>query len=179
MSGPKVVRIVTREEIEAICRRHIANVEEAAEGLRRCAKRHDSLSDALIADLDGRLGQLRHLFEEDRWMELQKQAPLTVTFLKAETQQIRARAVAAAETARSKGRRIADAARTIISAMEASGQEPPLALRDVAARANRADERELPAMEIVLRARQEIVESALLFSDGLGFPDGWGCRMLR
>jgi hypothetical protein len=30
-----------------------------------------------------------------------------------------------------------------------------------------------------LRARQEIVESALLFSDGLGFPDGWGCRMLR
>jgi hypothetical protein len=34
MSGPKVVRIVTREEIEAICRRHIANAEEAAAELR-------------------------------------------------------------------------------------------------------------------------------------------------
>ncbi len=44
MSGPKVVRIVTREEIEAICRQHIASAEEAAAELRRCAKRHDALS---------------------------------------------------------------------------------------------------------------------------------------
>jgi hypothetical protein len=150
MSGPKVVRIVTREEIEAICRRHIANAEEAAAELRRCAKRHDALNDALTADLDGRLSQLRRLFAEDRWMELQKQAPLTVTFLKTETQQIRARAIASAEAARSKGRRIADAARTIISALEASGHEPPRALRDVATRASVANERELPAMEVVL-----------------------------
>jgi hypothetical protein len=150
MSGPKVVRIVTREEIEAICRRHIANVEDAAAELRRCAKRHDALSDALIADLDGRLRQLRRLFEEDRWTELQKQAPLTVMFLKTETQHVRARAIAAAEAARSKGRRIADAARTIIAAMEASGDEPPPALRNVATRANLVDESEHSAMEVVL-----------------------------
>jgi hypothetical protein len=150
MSGPKVVRIVTREEIEAICRRHVANVEEAAAQLRRCAKRHDALTDALTTDLDGRLRQLRRLFEEDRWMDLQKQAPLTVTFLKTEMQQIRASAIAAAELARSKGRRIADTARTIISVMEASGHEPPPALRNVATRAHLAEERELPAMEAVL-----------------------------
>jgi hypothetical protein len=150
MSGPKVVRIVTREEIEAICRRHIANAEEAAAELRRCAKRHDALTDALITDLDGRFQQLRRLFEEDRWTELQKQAPLTVTFLKTEMQQIRVSAIAAAEVARSKGRRIADAARTIISAMEASGHEAPSALRNVAMRANLVNERELLAMEAVL-----------------------------
>jgi hypothetical protein len=66
MSGPKVVRIVTREEIEAICRRHIASAEEAAAELRRCAKRHDALSDALTADIEGRIRHLRRLFEEDR-----------------------------------------------------------------------------------------------------------------
>ncbi len=100
MSGPKVVRIVTREEIEAICRRHIANTEAAAAELRRCAKRYDVLSEALIADLDRRLQQLRSLFEEDRWTELQKRAPLMVTFLKTETQHVRDRAIAAAEAAR-------------------------------------------------------------------------------
>jgi hypothetical protein len=65
MSGPKVVRIVTREEIEAICRQHITSAEEAAAELRRCAKRHDALSDALTADVEGRIRQLRRLFEED------------------------------------------------------------------------------------------------------------------
>jgi hypothetical protein len=150
MSGPKVVRIVTREEIEAICRQHIASAEEAAAELRRCAKRHDALSDALTADVEGRIRQLRRLFEEDRWMELQKQAPIAVTFLKTETQHIRARAIAAAEATRSKGRRIADAAKTIISAMEASGHEVPLSLRNVAKGANLADMRELLAMEDVL-----------------------------
>jgi hypothetical protein len=165
MSGPKVVRIVTREEIEAICRRHIANAEEAAAELRRCAKRHDALNDGLTADLNGRLSQLRRLFEEDHWTELQKQAPLTVTFLKAETQQVRTRAIAAAEVARSKGRRIADTARTIISAMEASGHEPPRALRDVATRANLANERELPAMEVVISQNYAAV-AARRSSDG-------------
>jgi hypothetical protein len=150
MSGPKVVRIVTRDEIEAICRQHIASAEEAAAELRRCAKRHDALSDALSADVEGRIGQLRRLFEEERWMEIQKQAPIVVTFLKTETQHVRARAIAAAEAARSKGRRIADAARTIIFAMEASGHEVPLSLRNVAKGANLADNRKLLAMEDVL-----------------------------
>jgi hypothetical protein len=150
MSGPKVVRIITREEIEAICKQHITGAEEAAAELRRCARRHDALSDALTADVEGRIRQLRRLFEEDRWMELQKQAPVTVTFLKTETQHVRARAIAAAEATRSKARRIADAARTIIFAMEASGHEVPLSLRNVAKGANLAERHELSAMEDVL-----------------------------
>jgi hypothetical protein len=157
MSGPKVVRIVTREEIEAICRRHIAAVEEAVTELRRCAKRHDVLDDALTADLDKRLRQVRRLLAEGRLTELQKQAPLTVAFLKGETEQVRARAIAAAEAARSKRRRIADAARTLTSAIEASGRQPPLALQDVAKRASFADERDLAAMQTVLNENYAII----------------------
>lgn len=150
MSGPKVVRIVTREEIEAICRGHIAIVEDAAAELRRCAKRHDALTDALIGQLDARVQQLRRMFEEGRWTELQKQAPVTVAFFKDETQRIQAEAIAAAEAARSKRRRIADAARTILAAMEASGVQPSPALRTISTRANLIDEVELQTMEGVL-----------------------------
>jgi hypothetical protein len=150
MSGPKVVRIVTREEVEAICRRHLAIVEDTAAELRRCAKRHDALGDPVIGQLDARLQQLRRLFEEDRWIELQKQAPLTVEFLKAETQRIQVEAIAAAEAARSKRRRVADAARTIMAAMEVAGVQPSPALHAIGARANVADESELRTMEGVL-----------------------------
>jgi hypothetical protein len=150
MSGPKVVRIVTREEVEAICRRHLVIVEDAAAEVRRCAKRHDALSDLLIEHLDARIQQLRRLFAEDRWIELQKQAPVTVAFLKAETQRIQAEAIAAAEAARSKRRRVADAARTIMTALEAAGVQPSPALRTISTRANLADEAELRVMEGVI-----------------------------
>ena len=113
MSGPKVVRIVTREEIEAICRRHLASVREAVEELRRCARRHDALDDQLTAALEQRLQALQRLFDEEQWVELQKQAPQAVAFLHHEAQQVRTRATAAAEATRSKRRRIADAARTL------------------------------------------------------------------
>jgi hypothetical protein len=150
MSGPKVVRIVTREEVEAICRQHLAIVEDAAGELRRCAKRRDVLNDPLIEHLDARIQELRRLFEEDRLIELQKQAPSTVAFLKAETQRIQAEAIAAAEAARSKRRRVADAARTIMAAMEAAGLQPSPALRAISTQTNLTDEAELLKMQGVL-----------------------------
>jgi hypothetical protein len=157
MSGPKVVRIVTREEIEAICRRQIASAEDTAAELQRCAKRHDAINDALTADLERRLRQLRRLFEQNRWAELQKQAPLTIAFLKTETEQIRVRAIAAAEAARSKGRRVADAAKTIISAMKTAGHEPSVALRNVALRATLVEGRELMVMEALVSENYTIL----------------------
>jgi hypothetical protein len=150
MSGPKVVRIVTREEIEALCKGHIATFEEAAEELHHYAKRHGLLDDALTADIDSRLQKLRRLFTEERWNELQKQAPLATTFLQTEAASIRARAVAAAEAMRSKARRMADAAKTLASALEAAGHTPAVALRNLALRGHLGTGDELPAMEATL-----------------------------
>ena len=160
MSGPKVVRIVTREEIEAICRRHLASVREAVEELRRCARRHDALDDQLTAALEQRLQALQRLFDEEQWVELQKQAPQAVAFLHHEAQQVRTRATAAAEATRSKRRRIADAARTLASAIEASGGQPVAALRDVITRAGSADERELATMQTVLNVSYATLSAA-------------------
>lgn len=150
MSGPKVVRIVTREELEAICIGHIAAVEDAANELKRCAKRYEVSNDALTSDMDGRVDQLRRLFEQERWADIQKQAPLIVTFLKAEGEKIRAKAIAAAEAARSKRRRLIDSARTIIAALEARGQNPTAPLREVAIRAESAHEGELSELEAII-----------------------------
>jgi hypothetical protein len=150
MSGPKVIRVVTREEIEAICRRHLALADAAAEELRRSAKRHDVLTEELTAHLDKRLRTLKSLFQGERWGELQAQAPLTIQFFKHESEQIRIRAIEAAEKARSKRRRLADAARTLAVAIEANGGESSPALRNVILKAGSAADNDLELMQGVL-----------------------------
>ena len=136
-------------------------MREAVEELRRCARRHDALDDQLTAALEQRLQALQRLFDEEQWVELQKQAPQAVAFLHHEAQQVRTRATAAAEATRSKRRRIADAARTLASAIEASGGQPVAALpRDVITRAGSADERELATMQTVLNVSYATLSAA-------------------
>ena len=101
---------------------------------RRFAKRHDSSDDALAADLDGRLGTLRRLFEAEQLDGcFRSRLPVMVTFLRPRPSKFVHVRLPRGSRA-TKRRRIADAARTIMSAMEASGHEPSAALKDVAAR---------------------------------------------
>ena len=100
MSGPKVVRIVTLEEVQAICRRLMAQVDGAGEAQRRLAKRLGLLDADLEESLTGRMGRLRELYAAGRWMELQKLASNTLAFYPAERERLVAQAAAAAEAAR-------------------------------------------------------------------------------
>lgn len=143
MSGPKVVRIVTREEIEAICRRHIAAVRAAADELRRRARRCGMLNGALEAALSARLAAFAAMLAGGQWMDMQKGAPEAVAFLQAEAARLEASATAAAAAARRQGRRVADAARSVAGALEAAGVAVPAELRAVAqGRAGSMDEAE-------------------------------------
>lgn len=143
MSGPKVVRIVTREEIEAICRRHIAAVEAAVAELGRRARRCGMLDDALEQALAGRLAALRASFTRAAWMDIQKGSPQAVAFLRSEGDRLEAAATAAATAARTRGRRTAAAARSIAAAIVAAGGSVPTGLRDAAeGRAGSLDEAE-------------------------------------
>lgn len=56
MSGPKVVRVVTREEIIAICQGHIAALVAAFEQWQRVGKRNE-----IVDAEDIRLAQSRDL----------------------------------------------------------------------------------------------------------------------
>ena len=132
MSGPKVVRVVTREEIEAICRRQIHLFDDAAEDLRRVAKRHGVYDEAFEADLQRRRANLQQLLLQGSLETLQRQAPQETAYVQAERDRIRAEAIAAREAARTKGRRLVDGARSLAAALEAAGQDVPDSLRDIA-----------------------------------------------
>ncbi|MGG5819352.1 hypothetical protein [Falsiroseomonas sp. HW251] len=131
MSGPKVVRIVTVEEVQAICRRLMLQVDSGGEELRRAAKRLELLDGGLDASIERRSAQLREMYAAGRWMELQKLAMDTLAFYPAERERLRAAAAAAAEAARSRRRRLADSARTVAEALRSAGQPVPPDLNEV------------------------------------------------
>lgn len=132
MSGPKVVRIVTREEVEAICRRHIAAVGAAADELRRRALRCGMLDGALEAAVSARLSAFAAMLAREQWMDIQKGAPEAAAFLQAEAARLEAAATAAAATARHRSRQAADAARSVAGALETAGVAVPAGLRAAA-----------------------------------------------
>src|SRR5690606_23489540 len=76
MSGPKVVRIVTREEILAICEGHLRRLQRAFERWQRLAAAVGELDEATLAATRARHARLRQLLQEDRLTELQKDVPL-------------------------------------------------------------------------------------------------------
>src|SRR5437870_2890297 len=106
MSGPKVVRVVTREEVEAICRGLIASFEHAAAELKRCAERHDLWTKEVEAAITDKRRALGKMFEGERWIDIQKHAPLEAVFLRNETERMKSAVVSKAEAARGARRRI-------------------------------------------------------------------------
>jgi len=85
LSGPKVVRIVSREEVLMICQRELARVDAAlAEWgpvLSRCGL-------AMPAEVTRRRQQLNALLARDQFIEVQKQAPLLVEWLDAQLEEL-------------------------------------------------------------------------------------------
>ena len=150
MSGPKVVRVVTREELEAIGRRQIAAVDAAIAQVGRTLRRFDLEERALEAALASRRQQLEKLLEQGRFDDLQRQAAAQAEYFKGEAVRLEGNAIAAIEAAKSRRRRVSDAARSLIAALEASGKPPSAELRDVVSRALAADDTALDACQRVL-----------------------------
>jgi hypothetical protein len=122
MSGPKVVRIVTREEVVEICRGHLARVDATLTEWTRIGRRNDSVDDVEVTAAARRRDQLAALIEAGRFEELQKQAPAEVAFLRNDAQVRLARAAAAQAAARSRARRDEEAARALLRGLRASGR---------------------------------------------------------
>ena len=147
MSGPKVVRIVTVEEVQAICRQLMAQVDGSGGELRRLAKRLGLLDADLEGALARRSEQLREMYAAGRWMELQKLAMDTLAFYPAERDRLRTAAAAAAEAARLHRRRLADSARTVAEAIRAAGKPVPPELADVITKSAVAQDHVLAELE--------------------------------
>jgi hypothetical protein len=103
----------------------------------------------LISESTNRLSEL---FEAGLYLDLQKQAPQVAAFFRLESERVQREAVAAAEAARSRRRRIADAARSVCAALEAAGLSVAEPLRNVPAKALVAAEYELEGLQSTVNA---------------------------
>ena len=125
MSGPKVVRIVTREELLDICRGHLARVDAALAEWIRIGKRNDCVSDEEVSAAQKRREALAVLIAADRFMDLQKQAPQEEAFLRSDVQARLTKAAAAQAVALSSERRERDAASTLLRMLREASVEVP------------------------------------------------------
>lgn len=164
MSGPKVVRIVTREEIQAICRGLMRAFELAAAQLLQQAKRTDLPRAALEKDIAVRRETLATLFNGGQWLALQKLAPAMMDYLAAEEKSIKLQVQAAAELARSKRRHLIDSARSLIMLLESAGKPVSDALRRVTKEALQADDQQFAFMQATIG--REIQQETGLGSGG-------------
>jgi hypothetical protein len=160
MSGPKVVRIVTREELQAIGRADLRKTENAIESLVKIAKRHDEYSDALAKELANRHAALVALFEKDEWRELKSQSAMLAGFLNGEKDRIRLHAISNAKLTRSKRSHMRDAALSMISLYEAAGIKAPADLHHTVSTVELADEKDLALFQTMLNAAFKGLNSA-------------------
>ncbi|MCR3788915.1 hypothetical protein NAG18_27625, partial [Pseudomonas aeruginosa] len=82
MSGPKVVRIVTREEAIATCERDLQRLDKALARWENQASRLAQFSDAERAAAHARRASLHALLEQERWLDVQLQVKIESEFLK-------------------------------------------------------------------------------------------------
>lgn len=128
MSGPKVVRIVTRDELIEICRAHLARLDAALSQWERIGRRNSCLDETALKGARTRRDELVNLLAKDRFMELQKQVPVEISLLQSDMETRLAAAAAEKAAANSRERRRGEAAGAILSALRNSGKtiEPSL-----------------------------------------------------
>ncbi|MBB4229320.1 hypothetical protein [Rhizobium mongolense] len=128
MSGPKVVRIVTREELLAICEGHIAALTAAIEQWERVGKRNEIVDAEDIRLAERRIVAMRDLLAKDQFVEVQKQVPIEIAFFKTDMAKRIERAAEKAAQARSEENRRLRAAASVAGSLKAKGLPVPPAL---------------------------------------------------
>jgi hypothetical protein len=122
MSGPKVVHIITREEILDICRGQLARVDAALAEWMRIGRRHACVDQEAITAVSNRRDALAALITAGRFVDLRKQAPIEEAFLRDDIQNRLAKVAAQQSAARMRARREHNAAETLLRTLRVSGR---------------------------------------------------------
>jgi hypothetical protein len=96
MSGPKVVRIVTRQEMIAACEANLARLDAAARSYAAFCQKRGLATDDELAAVEKRRIALHALLSADQFLDLQRRVPQEIAYLEAARQ---ARVKKAAEIA--------------------------------------------------------------------------------
>lgn len=147
MSGPKVIRIRTREELEAICARLIAVYDSAANDLRRVLARSGALSAETEAELKSTRDAFGRLLKEGRFSDLQRQVTARIVFLQSEVARQEQLAIATAGRTRARRQQVTDAAASVADALRAAQLDVPPELEQVGKRAKGASDTTLGELQ--------------------------------
>ena len=150
MSGPKVVRVVTKQEIMANCRDRIEAVQDTIEQWRRIASKHDVLSAEDEKNVEKKLYAIIKLFEREQFRDVEKNCADEIKALRSDMGRIRDAAIAKAELERSMRRRIQYSAETLIKNFTAQNQQAPYELSEIVSTALTAHEKDLSGMNATL-----------------------------
>jgi hypothetical protein len=150
MSGPKVVRIVTKQEVIAICRGRMDAVQVSIEQWRKYASNHDALTSEEEKTVEKRLLSIVKMFEREQFLDVQKQCTAEIASLQADMSRIKDEAIAKAELERSMRRRLQYSAETLIKTFEASQHQIPKELSNIAFSAITASETDVATMNSTL-----------------------------
>jgi hypothetical protein len=125
VSGPKVVRIVTREEVLAACKADLARLDAALRDWTRSGTSNGFTSTEEIATAGTRRDELAALIAADRFVDFQKGAAREIAFLASDLQVRLAKAADEQAAAQALARRQSDAARALLGALRTRGVEVP------------------------------------------------------
>ncbi len=81
MSGPKVVRLVTIEEVREICRGHLARLDATLARWEKICRRNDAMTDEDVLIMRSRRAEIALLMTKERYLDLQKQVPLEMQWI--------------------------------------------------------------------------------------------------
>ena len=164
MSGPKVVRIVTREENEAICRSLLARIDAALDEWSEAGRRNDCLDATTIEAARRRRDTLAALVGQGKFTEMKAQAPSEESFLRSDMRSRLEKVAAAKAAARTHARRRVEAAATLLRALRAAGIELS---GDMVRALERGDEASLAEGFGALSARRSVPEATSALAEQL------------
>jgi hypothetical protein len=118
MSGPKVVRVVTRAEVVGMCQALFAQLEQAVESWMSTAERLGQLDTMELAAIEKRRSELRALFRSEAFLEVQKRVPEETEFLESSRQRLIENAARALTFARERASRDRDNAAVLLAEIE-------------------------------------------------------------
>ncbi len=150
MSGPKVVRIVTKQELIAICQSRMNALQDAIVQWRKCASKHNALNSEEEQAVEKRLHAIVKMFEHEQFQDVQKQCAVEIAALQGDMSRIRDEAIAKAELALSMRRRLQYSAETLIHTFKIGKRQIPEELSNIASSALTANDNDLAIMNSTL-----------------------------
>ena len=143
MSGPKVVRVVTKAEMITAGQRQIESVQDLIAKWTKFADKHNLCIEKEKSEIQTQLVEIKKLFEQEKFRDVQKNCDATRVILEIDINRLRDKAIEKIELERTKRIRLKYAAETLINQLENKKCPVPKELSHIAKSALTGNESQL------------------------------------